>query len=276
MLAIDFAGARPSPAAIAYAGYEVVLRYLSGYAWKDLTAAEADTYVAVGLGIGLVWETTGARALDGAAAGAVDGATATAMARAVGAPAGTPLLANIGDFAAAGSQIDQIAAYYTAFGSPVIAAGYIRGGYATGFIIDALAGRGYTGVWWQNAMNDAGQPGSTVSPNAAIYQRTAPTKSITGTPPDAYDEDVIVKPVWYWGQPKPAPAPQPTPTPSLPKGVIPVFLANDGQAQYVVCESPTGPVKHHLPGGSEVELLAEVIPNQPKPMPVVLGSFKTV
>lgn len=62
------------------------------------------------------------------------------------------------------------------------------------------------------------------------------------------------------------------PKPATPKEVR-MFLANDGTTQYIVCESSDGVLKHPLPAGSELALLAAVIPSQPSPMPTILGSI---
>lgn len=70
--------------------------------------------------------------------------------------------------------------------------------------------------------------------------------------------------------------PQPKPPPPALKKEVPLFLANDGTGQYIVCESAYGVVKRPLPPGSELQLLAEVIPNQPSPMPIVLSSIPNV
>ena len=61
------------------------------------------------------------------------------------------------------------------------------GGYATGYIISELVAAGAVGLWWQNAMNDAGVPGSVVSPHAGVYQRVTPT---VAHPVAGVDEDV--------------------------------------------------------------------------------------
>ena len=215
LLSCDYSLARPSPAAIRQAGYTAVWRYLSGGGnAKDLTESEAVSLHAAGLGIGTIWETTGTRALDGAAAGAGDGAAAAKQARSLGQPYGTPLLANVGDFAATPAQIPAIHAYYYAFRQEVL--DWQFGGYATGFIINALVAAGAIGLWWQNAENDSGVSGSDVSSYASVYQRVTPTKTIPGVAAGGWDEDVYgfgpAVPRW-WGPAAPAPAPAPVPAP---------------------------------------------------------------
>lgn len=215
-LSIDYSYARPAPAAIRAAGYAGVWRYLSGTAKKDLTPAEAAALHAAGLGIGCIWETTAARALAGAAAGTADGSAAAAQAKAAGLPAGAPLLVAVADFAATAGQLDALMGYYHAWRQET--GQWQTGGYATGFVIGGLVARGAQGLWWQNAMDDAGMRGTTVSPHAAVYQRTAPTRVIAGTRAGDWDENVAVgSPAVAWwrpGGPAPAPAPPPVPAPS--------------------------------------------------------------
>lgn len=209
-LSADYAWARPAPAAIRAAGYAAVWRYLSLDPSKNLTAAEAAALHAAGLGIGLVWETAAQRGLGGAAAGAVDGNAAATQARAIGLPPGAPLLANVGDFAAAPGDLDLIEAYYHAF-RPFVSE-WQAGGYATSYIIAGLVQRGAQGVWWQNAMDDQGVPGNVVSPHASVYQRVTPTRQIAGSKPGDWDEDVSgfgPARVNWWRAAPPPPADEP-------------------------------------------------------------------
>jgi len=203
-LSIDYSYARPAPAAIKAAGYAGVWRYLSGGTpVKDLTGAEAAGLHAARLGIGCIWETTASRALAGANAGAADGLAAAVQAWKIGLPPGAPLVVNVGDFAASPDELDDIMGYYHAWRQQT--AGWQTGGYATAYIIAGLVARGATGLWWQNAIDDEGTPGSVVSPHAAVYQRVTPTLAIAGSKPGDWDEDVAVgTPVAWW---RPAPAP---------------------------------------------------------------------
>lgn len=79
MLGLDYAGGRPSAAAIAAAGFDFAVRYLSSggpaLPGKLLTSDEADDLRANGVDIVSNWETTADRMLDGYQAG-VDDATA--------------------------------------------------------------------------------------------------------------------------------------------------------------------------------------------------------
>lgn len=188
-LSIDYSTARPAPAAIKAAGYTGVWRYFSNPGNpKNLTAAEAAALHAAGLGIGVVFESTAQRSLSGAAGGTADGLAAAAQARSVGLPAGAPLLANLADFAATPVQIDTIHDYYFAFRTAI--GGYQPGGYGTAYVINQLVAAGAEGLWWQNAMDNQGVPGSVVSQHASVYQRVRPTRVIAGAAAGSFDEDV--------------------------------------------------------------------------------------
>jgi hypothetical protein len=184
-----------------------VWRYLSNDPSKNLTGAEASSLHSAGLGVGCVWETTNVRALGGAAAGAADGRTAAAEAPLVGLPHGTPLLANIGDFAATGAQIAAIHAYYYAF--RLATRLWQTGAYATRYIIDQLWAAGGRGLFWQNAMDDQGVKGDVVSARAGVYQRIAHTQPlITGCAARDYDENITVNGAAVnWWKPPPPPLP---------------------------------------------------------------------
>jgi len=216
-LAIDYAWARPDPAAIRAAGYTAVLRYLSADPTKNLSAAEAAALLEAGLGIGLIWETTAQRSQSGAEAGAADGEAAVAQARALGFPAGGLLLANLGDFAAAAADLAEIHDYYYAF-RRVPRFVYQPGGYGTGWLIDQLVAAGAIGVWWQNAMDDQGVSGSVVSQHASIYQRVTPSRAIAGSQAADFDEDVYgfgpAEPAWWLPAPVAPPPPPPPPAPA--------------------------------------------------------------
>jgi hypothetical protein len=86
VLVLDYAWARPSPAAIAGAGYSGVLRYLSFEPSKNLSPAERDGLWAAGLSIGLVWEATAQAPLQGFSRGQSDARNANDQADALGWP----------------------------------------------------------------------------------------------------------------------------------------------------------------------------------------------
>jgi hypothetical protein len=116
---IDYAWGRPDPGAIKRAGYAFALRYLAvggpSVSGKVIGLAERQALHAAGLGVGLVWETSQMRPLDGAAAGKADGQTARAMAHDLGFPDGFSIFGAV-DFNPPASQYPIIADYLRAAG----------------------------------------------------------------------------------------------------------------------------------------------------------------
>lgn len=92
---VDYAWGRPGGAALKAAGVTKAMRYLSLDTTKNLTRSEALDLAAHGVAVGVVWETTARRALDGYAAGAGDAALALAQAHACGMPTGKPIYAAV-------------------------------------------------------------------------------------------------------------------------------------------------------------------------------------
>lgn len=92
---VDYANARPNPAALVAAGKQFVVRYLSPSTptnpGKALTVAELASYRAAGLAVCVVWETTATRATEGAPAGVTDARLAATAARTLGFPPGQPI-----------------------------------------------------------------------------------------------------------------------------------------------------------------------------------------
>jgi Domain of unknown function (DUF1906) len=207
-LLIDVSYARPNPTYIRSAGYIGVIGYISPEPTKNMTPVYATALQAAGLGVLLVWESTAQQALGGAASGRSDAVQAVMLANALKYPNGSPLFVNIGDFAATEDQIPFIRSYYEAFAAGINPR--MAGGYGTGYIINQLAPV-CTGIWWQNAMDDEGVPGSTITPHTAIYQRTSIT--LSPIPGGGYDEDVLVNniPVQLWLGVAPIPTPTPKP-----------------------------------------------------------------
>lgn len=77
-LVLDIAWARPTVKEILATGAVGVVRYFSKDDSKDLTAAEVTAYLAAGLAVGTVFETTAGRATAGRAAGIADAKAAEA------------------------------------------------------------------------------------------------------------------------------------------------------------------------------------------------------
>lgn len=198
-LAIDYAWQHPYPPAIRSAGYTAVIRYASNDPTKDIDAAEAGQLGAAGLDIGVILETTGMEALGSTVAGQAHGAQLAARLRLLGAPAGIPALANLGDWTVQQSQVGAITAYYTAFREQLGEYQAGAGGYGPGGLIAQLAQQWPDDIWWQNAITALGWSGSEVHPAASIYQRVSPTRALTAAA-GSYDEDV------YGFGPRPLPS----------------------------------------------------------------------
>jgi hypothetical protein len=96
------------------AGQDFVIRYLANPGNpKVITAAELRAYHEAGLGVGLVWETTQFRPLQGPVAGKVDGSVARQQASFLGVPPDVPIFGAV-DFAPKPDQLPTIAAYLEA------------------------------------------------------------------------------------------------------------------------------------------------------------------
>ena len=89
MAIVDYSWARPDPVGLRNAGYVAAMRYL-GHTSRDLSRGELDRLHGAGLGVGVVWETTARRPLDGYDAGRADAASAHRFADELAVPATTP------------------------------------------------------------------------------------------------------------------------------------------------------------------------------------------
>lgn len=227
-LAIDYAWQHPSPADIAAAGYTAVIRYVSNDPTKDISAAEASQLAGVGLGVGLIYETTAQRALGSTVAGDQDGAAMLARLEALGAPPGVPAIANLGDWTVTHDQLGAIQAYYTAFRAQLGAYQAGAGGYGPGGLVAFLAQYWPDDVWWQNAITALNSDGSVVVPAASIYQRVRPTRALTAAA-GSYDEDVYgfgPRPDLAWWKPG-APPVTPPPSPVWSWSTMPIIRQGD-------------------------------------------------
>lgn len=157
-LGID-AESSPPVAAMKAAGVSFVGRYLSPLE-KGLQPSERDMLHAAGLGILLIYETTGSEALGGAIQGSVDGRSAAGLANYLQVPAGVPIYFAV-DFDMQPSQQAQVVAYLDAAkvcGHPV----GCYGGMAT---VDAAAAAGVRYLWQTIAWSSGA-----VSGNASLLQ----------------------------------------------------------------------------------------------------------
>lgn len=116
---IDAAWGRPTPAQLTAAGKHFIIGYVSHDAAKNLSKANCAAYLAAGIAVGLVWETTSDRALYGAKAGGLDGRQARDQARALGFPDRLPIFAAV-DFLASVAQLaGPVREYLAAFAAGV-------------------------------------------------------------------------------------------------------------------------------------------------------------
>jgi hypothetical protein len=83
---VDFAWTQPSPAQVKAAGASWVAGYFSNDPTKNLTRAKVAAFLAVGIPVVTVWETTTVRATQGYAAGVSDAQAAEAQRKACGLP----------------------------------------------------------------------------------------------------------------------------------------------------------------------------------------------
>lgn len=144
------------PKALAQAGAKFVVRYL-GTSSKCLTASETASLRAAGIGIGLVYETTGATFTGGLAAGQKDGAAAMAAAQKLGVPDGTPIFFAIDTDT---SDYATVKNYLT--GCQQGSGPYAARLYAGFHVIEAVGG---TGHWQTYAWS-----GTNISAHAGLYQ----------------------------------------------------------------------------------------------------------
>lgn len=151
---VDYAWSKPGGAALAAAGVRFAARYLSSDGSKNLTRAEADDLAAHGISCVVVWETAGARALGGRAAGIADAQAAQQQATAAGMPSGRPIYFAV-DFDAQPGQMPSVMAYLDGTASVLGAARVgVYGGYRT--VRTALDG-GHARWAWQTAAWSGGQ-----------------------------------------------------------------------------------------------------------------------
>lgn len=210
-LFVDYAWQHPNPGLIASDGYAGALRYLSTDPTKNLTADEATLLHAAGLSIGLVWETSSQRALDGFAAGAADATAANQQADTIGVPSDVAVFFAV-DFAADASLVLDY------FRGVLSVAGRPAGVYGSFAVVQAVHAIGVP-FTWQTCAWSAGQ----VWADANLYQRQAPTR----TPLAGTDEDVVLNPFPVWG---PTPSGQSTQVASVVPAALRIdHLAEDGR-----------------------------------------------
>lgn len=164
---IDYSWQKPDASSIASAGFQFVMRYLDypGANGKEITRTELDSLRANRLAVGVIYESTENRALDGFAAGASDAATAFNSSVAIGWPDTRPIFFPV-DFDAQPAQYPLIASYFAGVKSILgtIARIGIYGGYD---VIEWAHDNEIAGYFWQSL---GFHHNKGVYPNASIHQ----------------------------------------------------------------------------------------------------------
>lgn len=165
MKGLDFSWARPGSAAIKAAGFEFVQRYVpyQGNQGKGLTAAEIADYRANGLAIGVVFESTAGRHLDGMAAGADDAKESIRVLDAIGFPGELPIYFAV-DFDATAAQMDAIDQYQ--LGAQSVLGKTRVGIYGSYAVIDHCWKAGTAHYLWQTYAWSGGK----THPERHLYQ----------------------------------------------------------------------------------------------------------
>lgn len=212
-IVLDYAWARPAPAAIVTAGAVGVCRYLShDTTGKRIDAGELAALHAAGLPVLLVWEDGAQAARAGAPQGVRDARAANQQADALGWPDDRPIF---------------YAVDYDVEGETAVVIDYLRGCaggskrpvrvYGNYDVVEA-AWHAQFGAGWQTLGWSRGR----VSPHACLIQTTRPA------PLKDTDVNVIGDGFTDWGQHplphRPAPAPAPAPR---PKGHPDMYIAAD-------------------------------------------------
>lgn len=152
---VDFSWARPGAARLTAAGKRFVMRYLSWGAspgqptypnGKILSRAEAESYLAADIAVGLNWEFNARDAMDGWNGGHSDAREAVRQAKALGAPAGLVIYFSA-DWDVISSQMPTVKAYWSAAYEDCRLAGYKFGVYGGKRAVTAALDLGYHG--WQ-------------------------------------------------------------------------------------------------------------------------------
>ncbi|GLG01580.1 hypothetical protein Alches_16200 [Alicyclobacillus hesperidum subsp. aegles] len=192
-----------SAAAIKAAGYGGAMRYLGNWS-KSITKAEAQSILAAGLSLGLIWEGDPTYAGYFTPSQAVtDAQAAVASAQNIGAPAGTGIAFTV-DYDAAQADMSAIVAYFAV----IIAkcSPYRPGAYGGASVLDALYQAYGDKLWyWQTSAWSNGQQFT----NNAMYQNTY-DMVVGGVQVDV--SDVYADP-GFW-HPATTPSNQPQPVPS--------------------------------------------------------------
>ncbi|HEY7438695.1 MAG TPA: glycoside hydrolase domain-containing protein [Acidimicrobiia bacterium] len=189
---IDYAWTRPNAAAIRAAGYQGVMRYLSDTPSKDIDRGERAALQTQHLEIGLNWETTETRALQGAGAGAQDAAAANARADQLGAPT------NAAIYFSCDTDVPNPAAVRPYYQAAHAASKRPVGVYAERAIVADEMNLGNAKYGWVTNSSSWG-PQGVAAPRAALQQfyGTQHLPTIAGSVPTRdYDENLVMHRDW--------------------------------------------------------------------------------
>lgn len=160
---IDYSRGRPSYDALVKNGVRFVMRYISHDASKDLDHNELAALRQRGIGVGLVFESGGKRALSGFAGGRADALFAYERVKALGMPATTPVYFAV-DWDASDHDKPQIGQYLHAAGSVLTPARV--GVYGSYYVVRYAEATKACGLFWQTYA----WSGGLVHPAAHLYQ----------------------------------------------------------------------------------------------------------
>lgn len=162
---IDYSFGRPGGAAIAAAGCAFALRYVPypGNGGKGITREEMADLQSHGIAIGLVFESTAGRALDGAAAGVQDALVCVTSMSALGWPSDRPFYFAV-DFDATARQLDAIDVYLA--GAITVLGADRVGVYGSYAVVEHCLQSGSASWLWQTYAWSHGRR----SPAAHLYQ----------------------------------------------------------------------------------------------------------
>ncbi len=197
------------------AGIEAVGRYL-GYGGKVIGAAEYHELVAAGIGVFLVWETSGKSWTGGYSAGVTEGRAARAQARALGHPDECTIYQAVDEGV---EPTSTLADYQRGFNDGGNAAPHVQGVYGDVHVGEYLLGLNLVSKFWET--NARGWPGDAIDdPRAVMVQRFA--QSVPGVS-GSYDVDDVFA-VDFGQNPRPHVAPPPAP----PKPIPPITTNHPG------------------------------------------------
>jgi hypothetical protein len=163
---LDYSWARPSPQSCKDFPAVGVMRYLGpGNNGRDITKAELDSLHSVGLGVGLVWETTAGMALEGYNAGAHHASEASYYAGLLGWPAGMPIYFACDCDVSTSQAYGQVLDFFRG----TTTGGYPARAYGEADVLDATAEHLGFRYGWQPAATSWSN--NRISPNAGMLQQ---------------------------------------------------------------------------------------------------------